>query len=190
MTGILCHYSPRERTEKPQSPQEYGSLRDYVIQRQWDYLSEETFIRRVTEQGCPFYGCLFKGSDLMELQQQKLCWLTQTIVGVDFDKCEIPPLDIVKWYTHLALEPWVAYRTFSDGCQRGRHSYRLLWKVKVDLNASYEDTHAFIKRLSSLAGEKLADARSMDPTRLWQGSRSGCVYRSNLSKDLSISKLS
>ncbi len=174
--SVLCQINHRGRLANPETLKEYGKLRDHKIQRPWELLSDETFIDLITEKGCTFYGCLFKGLDLMELQYQRLCWHTQTLIGVDFDKCEVDPEEMVDLYSHLGYQPWLAYRTFSDGEFQGRNSYRLLWKVRVNLNVSYERTHAFIKAFAALAGEGLADKHSMDPSRMWQGSRKGFTH--------------
>ncbi len=174
--SILCQIDPRGRLQKPETLQEYGKLRDYMIQRPWESLSDGAFIELVTKKGCTFYGCLFKGLDLVELQYQRLCWHTQTLIGVDFDKCQVNPEKMVKLYTELGYKPWLAYRTFSDGQHLGKSSYRLLWKVDVNLNVSYETTHGFIKALAALAGKGVADKHSMDPSRMWQGSRKGYVH--------------
>ena len=71
MNSILCHLG-KPRTAKPQTLQEYGKLREQMIQRPWECVSEVDFIRLVTEKGCPFYGGLCNGRDLMELQFEKL----------------------------------------------------------------------------------------------------------------------
>ena len=174
--SILCQIDRRGRLTKPETLQEYGKLRDHMIQRPWESLSDETFISLITGEGCTFYGCLFKGLDLMELQYQRLCWHTQTLIGVDFDKCEVTPEEMVKLYTELGYKPWLAYRTFSDGQHPGKSSYRLLWKVDVNLNVCYDETHSFIKAFAALAGKGVADKHSMDPSRMWQGSRKGFIH--------------
>ena len=96
------------RTAKPETLQEYGKLREKMIQSPWVALSEVDFIDYVTQQGCPFYSALMQGRDLMELQYEKLVWRTQSLVGLDFDVCDIPGTDMVEWfrpvsYTHLTL---------------------------------------------------------------------------------------
>ena len=184
--SLLCQIDKRGRKEKPQSMVEYGKLRDHVIQRPWESLSDDYFLNLVTERGCTFYGCLFKGLDLMELQFQKLCWHTQTAIGVDFDKCCIGPEEMVSHYSELGFTPWVAYRTFSDGKTPGKSSYRLLWKVDIDLNVTYEQTRDFIKKFAALAGKGLADKHSMDPSRMWQGSTKGCLHHHSDSKALNL----
>ena len=65
--SIVCHIGD-PRTAKPASLQEYGKLREQMIQSPWACLSEQDFIRLVTEQGCPFYQALMSGRDLQELQ--------------------------------------------------------------------------------------------------------------------------
>lgn len=185
---VLCQIDRRGRLEKPQTLREYGKLRDHMIQRPWESISDADFLRLVTEKGCTFYGCLFKGLDLMELQYQRLCWHTQTLIGVDFDKCHVTPDEMIARYSSQGYIPWLVYRTFSDGETPGASSYRLLWKVTVDLRTSYEQTHTFIKQFAALAGPRLADKHSMDPSRMWQGSRKGpCFYDANARElDLSV----
>ena len=63
--SILCHLGA-PRTAKPATLQEYGKLREQMIQKPWVALSEVDFVRAVTEQGCPFYQSLMNGRDLME----------------------------------------------------------------------------------------------------------------------------
>jgi hypothetical protein len=186
--NVLCQIDRRGRKEKPHTMQEYGKLRDHMIQRPWESFDDECFLELVTEKGCTFYGCLFKGLDLMELQFQKLCWHTQTLIGVDFDKCKVEPEAMVDLYSELGFLPWLAYRTFSDGELEGKSSYRLLWKVDIDLNVSYDQTHRFIKKFASLAGTDLADKHSMDPSRMWQGSTKGYVHHDSDSFPLNLHK--
>lgn len=184
--GILCQIDPNGRTSKPKTLQEYGKLRDVLIQRPWESLSEEAFLDRVTKQGCAFYGCLFKGHDLMELTYQKLCWHTQTLIGVDFDKCPVELSSMVSLYESEGYSPWAGYRTFSDGSVEGLSSYRLLWKVDINLAPDYETVRAYIKQFAALAGPGLADKHSMDCSRMWQGSNSGVAYYNPTSAPLSL----
>jgi len=162
-------------------------MRDRLIQGCWDYVCEERFVDSVTKSGHAFYGCLFKGRDLMEKQSQKECWITQTIIGLDFDHCPTPPSEIVKPFTDAGLEPWIGYRTFSDASPQKDHSFRLLWKVEVDLNLTYDKVSSFIKDLSLVPGGEFADRRSRDPSRLWQGSNKGFFLFSKSSPKLVIS---
>jgi hypothetical protein len=145
-----------------------------MIQKGWTQLDDDFFIGNVTRRGCTFYGCLFNGQDLMDLQYQKLCWRMQTIIGLDFDKCPISPEVMIDHFRHLGYEPWLVYRTFSDGDTEGR-CYRMLWKVEPDLNATYEQVSRYIKDFATFAGGH-ADKHSMDPSRMWQGSTKGMIY--------------
>lgn len=171
--GILCQIDPLTRFEKPSSPSEYGRMRDRMIQQKWDFLGEEDFVKKVTLNGQAFFGCLYRGRDLMEFQSQKECWLTQTLVGVDFDHCPVDPYTVSELYSESGFPPWLGYETFSESLGSGDKSFRLLWRVQVDLNSRYEDTFTFIRFLSSIPGEGLSDRNSRDPGRLWQGTRKG-----------------
>jgi hypothetical protein len=111
MNKIVCHLGD-PRQSKPDTLQEYGKLRKKMIQRPWEAVSEVDFIRLVTEKGCPFYGALLNGRDLMDLQFEKLCWRTQTLVGLDFDFCIVPGKDMVQWFDFFAMKPWLGYFTF------------------------------------------------------------------------------
>lgn len=183
-SSVLCQIDLRGRGSKPQTLQEYGALREHMIQRGWVSLDDDFFIGNVTRRGCTFYGCLFNGHDLMELGQQKDCWRMQTIIGLDFDKCPIDPEVMINHFKDLGLDPWLAYRTFSDGDTEGR-CYRLLWKVEPDLNAGYEHVRQYIKDLAVHAGGH-ADKHSMDPSRMWQGSRKGHIYYSPSAAKLDV----
>jgi hypothetical protein len=175
MTNILCHLGA-PRTAKPQTLAEYGKLREQMIQRDWVSLPEIDFVRAVTEQGAPFYGALLNGRDLMELQFEKLCWRTQSLVGLDFDVCDITADNMVGWMTHKGLRPWLGYYTFSNDPASGGESYRLLWRVNTDLNTTYDECAAALKNLKAYAFNR-ADKHAMNPTRMWQGSNSGfCHY--------------
>jgi hypothetical protein len=185
-TSVLCQIDLRGRTTKPTTLQEYGKMREHMIQRGWTSLDDDFFIGNVTRLGCPWYGCLFNGHDLMEVQQQKLCWRMQTMIALDFDKCPIDPMVMVQHFQDEGLDPWFAYGTFSDGTTEGR-SYRLVWKVEANLNKSYEDVRQYIKNLAVFAGGH-ADKMSMDPSRLWQGSNSGMIYFSPLAAKLNLDK--
>lgn len=184
--SVLCQIDLRGRGSKPETLQEYGALREHMIQKGWVSLDDDFFIGGVTRRGCTFYGCLFNGHDLMELQEQKLCWRMQTIIGLDFDKCPIDPEVMVKHFQDEGLDPWLVYRTFSDGDTEGR-CYRMLWKVEANLNKSYEDVRQYIKDLSVFAGGH-ADKRSMDPSRMWQGSTKGMIYFSPTAAKLDLNK--
>jgi hypothetical protein len=184
--NVLCQIDLRGRGSKPQTLQEYGKLRDYMIQKDWTTLGDDFFIGHVTRRGCTFYGCLFNGHDLMETGQQKLCWRMQTMVGLDFDKCPIEPEVMLDLYRHRGMDPWLVYRTFSDGDTAGR-CYRMLWKVEDDLNLGYEEVRQFIKDLGKLANGH-ADNKSMDPSRMWQGSTKGTIYYSANAAKLNMRK--
>ena len=186
--NILCQIDLRGRDSKPQTIQEYGQLRDVMIQREWSSVDDEFFIENVTRRGCTFYGCLFNGHDLLTEANghQKECWRMQTLVGLDFDKCSISPEVMVEHFINEGYEPWLAYCTFSDGVTEGR-SYRLLWKVEANLNMTYEQVGKAIKSFATFAGG-FADKHSMDPSRLWQGSDKGTVYYSSTAAKLDLSK--
>jgi hypothetical protein len=186
-SSVLCHLG-KPRAAKPQTIQEYGQLRDVMIQSPWVSVSEELFIDLVTLNGSPFYGCLFNGHDLLTEAngQQKNCWRMQTLLGLDFDKVDISPGGMTRNFINRGLEPWLVYRTFSDGTN-GKRSYRMLWQVERDLNLTYEEVGAAIKGFATNAGG-LADKHSMDPSRLWQGSNRGKVYHSPNSAKLNLQK--
>jgi hypothetical protein len=170
--SILCHLGA-PRTSKPASLQEYGKLREKMIQRNWVSLSEVDFVRAVTEQGCPFYGALLNGRDLMDLQFEKLCWRTQSLVGLDFDVCDVSGEDMRKHFQYLGMQPWLGYYTFS--CNGPKQSYRLLWRVDTDLNLSYDECARALKKMRALTNN-LADKHAANPTRLWQGTNSGFFH--------------
>ena len=171
MENVLCHLGD-PRTAKPSTLAEYGKMRERMIQRNWVSLPEHDFIRLVTERGCPFYGALLNGRDLMELQYEKLCWRTQSLVGLDFDVCDVTSGEMTALFTGHGLRPWLSYYTFSSGSVPGTQSYRLLWRVDTDLNTSYEETARALKKLRLMSGN-LADKHAANPTRMWQGSNGG-----------------
>jgi hypothetical protein len=172
--SILCHLGA-PRTAKPGTLQEYGKLREQMIQRQWVTLSEVDFIDYVTQQGCPFYSALMNGRDLMELQYEKLCWRTQTLAGLDFDVCDISAADMIGWMTHKGLRPWLGYYTFSNNPANAGESYRLLWRVDTDLNLTYDECAAALKELKKYSFNR-ADKHACNPSRMWQGTRSGFFH--------------
>jgi len=172
-TKLLCQINDEGFSEKPTDIKFYGRLRDKMIQKPWAYLDEKDFISKVTEQGYAFYGCLFDGHDLLETGKQRECWKAQSIVGVDIDKTTVDPMDIIKTYVLAGLVPWMAYTTFSDG-KNGLRSYRLLWRVEVDLRVTYEEWASVIKDLSTLT--PLGDPHARDCSRLWQGGLNGPCY--------------
>ena len=174
--NILCQINDVGFSVKPTDIQFMGKLRDKMIQRKWDYLDTNVFLHKVTVQGFAFYGCLFNGHDLLEASEgrQRQCWRAQSIVAVDIDKCPIHPRDMAIFYDDLGYIPWIVYSTFSDN-PYGLRSYRLMWRVEVDQNVSYEQWHAVIKGLSSLT--EYGDKRAQDPSRLWQGSHNSLSWK-------------
>ena len=184
---IVCHLGA-PRTAKPQTLKEYGKLREQMIQRSWVTLSEVDFIRAVTEQGCPFYAGLMNGRDLMDLQYEKLVWRTQSLVGLDFDVCDIPGNDMVGWFTHKGLKPWLGYYTFSNDSAKGGESYRLLWRVDTDLNLSYDECAKALKEMKRLSFNR-ADKHAVNPTRMWQGTNSGFFHYAHDGKRLNLKEL-
>jgi len=174
---ILCQLG-KSRFAKPETIQEYGQLRDVMIQSPWVALNEDDFIDLVAYQGTPFYGCLFDGHNLLTEADghQKNCWRQQTAVALDFDKCAIEPDVMTNHFIDEGFEPWFTYRTFSDGSVKNQNSYRLVWRVEDDLNVTYDEVREFIKDFSVFAGGH-ADKHSMDASRLWQGSRKGLVFK-------------
>ena len=184
MEKIICHIgSPR--TAKPASLAEYGKLREKIIQQPWAALSEVDFIRAVTEQGCPFYGALLNGRDLMDLQFEKLVWRQQSLVGLDFDVCEVSGLDMVEWFSFFDLKPWLGYFTFSNDGRFRNQSYRLLWRVETDLNLTYDECAKALKALRAQSGN-LADKHAANPSRLWQGTNSGFFHYAHDAKRLNL----
>jgi hypothetical protein len=187
MEKIVCHLGA-PRTAKPATLQEYGALRERMIMAPWVAVSEVDFINYVTQQGCPFYGGLCNGRDLMELQYEKLVWRTQSLVGLDFDVCDIPAADMVGWLTHKGLRPWLGYYTFSNGTKGPGESYRLLWRVDTDLNLSYDECAAALKELKKYSFNR-ADKHACNPTRLWQGTNSGFFHYDANAKRLNLKEL-
>ena len=187
MSSIVCHLGA-PRTAKPQTLKEYGKLREQMIQRSWVTLSEVDFIRAVTEQGCPFYAGLMNGRDLMDLQYEKLVWRTQSLVGLDFDVCDISGNDMVGWFTHKGLKPWLGYYTFSNDSAKGGESYRLLWRVDTDLNLSYDECAKALKEMKRLSFNR-ADKHAVNPTRMWQGTNSGFFHYAHDGKRLNLKEL-
>ena len=185
--SILCHLGA-PRTSKPASLQEYGKLREQMIQRNWVSLSEVDFVRAVTEQGCPFYGALLNGRDLQELQFEKLCWRTQQLVGLDFDVCHISADDMRKHFQYLGLQPFLGYYTFSNDSAKGGESYRLLWRVDSDLNVNYDECARALKKMRALTNN-LADKHANNPSRLWQGTNSGFFHYAHDGKRLNLKEL-
>jgi hypothetical protein len=185
MNKIVCHLGA-PRTSKPASLSEYGKLREQMIQRPWESVSEVDFIRLVTEKGCPFYGGLCNGRDLMELQFEKLVWRTQSLVGLDFDVCDISGNDMRKHFQYLGLQPWLGYYTFSNA--GSKQSYRLLWRVEIDLNLSYDECSRALKKMRAKTNN-LADKHAANPTRMWQGTNSGFFHYDTNGKRLNLKEL-
>lgn len=169
-TNILCHLNDESFTTKQSDIRFMGKLRDKMIQKPWDYVSEPKFIDMVTRKGHSFYGNIFQGGDLMETGKQRECWRAQSIVAVDIDKTTTDPQYLCHFYTDLGLIPWMAYPTFSDG-KDGLRSYRILWRVEVDHKPSYDQWGSVIKALSRQTD--LGDKRACDSSRLWAGSLAG-----------------
>jgi len=171
MTKLLCQLNDEPFYTKPTDPRFMGKLRDKMIQRKWSYVTEAELVTRVTS-GHSFYGCIFNGHDLLDGSEgrQRLCWRAQSIVAVDIDKCVVDPQSMARFYTDLGYIPWVVYTTFSDD-PNGLRSYRLMWRVEMDLRVSYEQWASVIKGLSGLTEH--GDRRAMDPSRLWTGSQVG-----------------
>lgn len=187
MASILCHLGD-PRKAKPATTQEYGKLRDQIIQKPWSCLSERDFIHRVTRLGCPFYSALMNGRDLMEKQSEKLCWRLQTLVALDFDACPVSVNQMIGFFRENCLAPWASYYTFSNKSRKGGESYRLLWRVENDLNLSYEECSSALRTLRLMTGG-LADARANNPTRMWQGCNSGVFHYDHLSRPLVLRSL-
>ena len=187
MNNVLCHLGA-PRTAKPNTLAEYGKLREQMIQRNWVSLTEVDFIRAITEQGCPFYGALLNGRDLMDLQYEKLCWRTQSLVGLDFDVCSVNGLDMVEYFKFWEMEPWLGYFTFSNDGRFRNQSYRLLWRVETDLNLSYEECSKALKAMRSMTGN-LSDKNAANPTRMWQGTNCGFFHYAQDGKRLNLKEL-
>ena len=185
--SILCHLGD-PRSAKPQTLQEYGKLREVMIQRPWACLSETDFIKAVMERGTPFYGALLQGRDLQELQFEKLCWRTQQVVGLDFDVCDVSINDMIYIFSDAGIHPWASYRTFSDGKVPGKDSFRLLWRVEVDLNTTYEETTRAIKKLRLMSGN-YADKFACNATRLFQGTTKGVNHYDPTAPRLNLKQL-
>jgi len=184
LPSVLCQINDVGFTSKPTDIRVMGKLRDKMIQRSWVQLPDYEFVRKVTQEGTAFYGCLFNGRDLMETGQQRLCWRMQTIVGVDFDHCPISPDQAVQMYSCVGLDPWLVYPTFSDGTEPGLRSFRVLWKCEHDLNATYEQWADTIKFLSNLTG--YGDPRARDCSRMWQGGLNGFTHYNANAKSISV----
>ncbi len=187
MDNVLCHLgAPRQ--SKPASLSEYGKLREKMIMSPWASVSEVDFVRAVTEQGCPFYQALMDGRDLMEKQFEKLVWRTQSLVGLDFDVCEVSGYDMAKHFQYLGMKPWLGYFTFSNDPANKGQSYRLLWRVDTDLNTTYDECARALKKMRALTNN-LADKHAANPTRLWQGSNSGFFHYAQDGKRLNLKSL-
>jgi len=172
-TSILCQINDVGFTTKPTDVKFMGKLRDKMIQKPWDYVREDDFLSMISK-GHAFYGCIFNGHDLLHASEgrQRACWRAQSIVAVDIDKCPIDPKAMCRFYTDLGYIPWVAYTTFSDD-PNGLRSYRLMWRVEVDHSVTYEQWADVIKAMSNLT--EYGDPRARDCSRMWQGSRDGCL---------------
>jgi len=159
-----------------------------MIQQPWEAFHEHDFIHLVTELGCPFYQSLMNGRDLQELQFEKLVWRTQTLVGLDFDVCEVSAGDMIGWMTYKGFKPWLGYYTFSNDSANGGESYRLLWRVESNLNVSYDECAKAIKELKKYSFN-LADKHALNPTRMFQGTNSGFFHYDANAKRLDLKEL-
>ena len=174
-SGILCHINNESFSTKPTDIRFMGRLRDKMIQSEWSYIPERTFIEKITT-GHAFYGCIFNGRDLLAETdgRQRKCWRAQSIVAVDIDKCPIHPQNMAKFYADMGLIPWIAYKTFSDDPD-GLRSYRLMWRVEVDHRVTYEQWADVIKALSTLT--EYGDKHARDCSRMWQGSHNSLSWK-------------
>lgn len=185
MSKVLCHLG-QPRTSKPATQHEYGIMRNQMIQSPWVALSDEDFVKKVTVEGRPFYGALMHGRDLMELQSETAVWRAQSLVGLDFDVCDISSREMVKIFTDQNLAPWVGYSTFSNDPEKnGGESYRLVWKVDIDLNTTCQECSKALKKMRKISKDR-ADSRAMNPTRLFQGTNSGCFLFNPESKKVNL----
>ena len=187
MDKVLCHLG-NPRTAKPTTLAEYGKLRERMIQQPWEAFHEHDFIHLVTELGCPFYSALMNGRDLMEQQFEKLVWRTQTLVGLDFDVCEVSASNMIGWMSYKGFKPWLGYYTFSNDLSNKGESYRLLWRVESDLNVTYDECAKAIKELKKYSFN-LADQPAANPSRLWQGTNSGFFHYDTCAPRLNLKEL-
>jgi hypothetical protein len=185
--SIVCHLGD-PRSAKPQTLQEYGKLREVMIQRPWACLSETDFIEAVTKKGQPFYQALMSGRDLMELSFEKLVWRTNVLAALDFDVCDVSINDMIYIFSDAGIRPWLSYKTFSDGSVPGKESYRLLWRTEVDLNTTYEETARALKKLRLMSGN-LSDKFACNATRLWQGTNKGAHHYDPTAPRLNLKQL-
>jgi hypothetical protein len=187
MNSIVCHLGA-PRTSKPATLAEYGKMREKIIQQPWECVSEHEFINLVTEKGCPFYGGLMNGRDLMEIQYEKLVWRMQSLVGLDFDVCEVSGDNMTKHFQYLGLKPWLGYYTFSNNPANAGQSYRLLWRVDTDLNLTYDECATALKKMRTMTNN-MSDKNAANPTRLWQGTNSGFFHYAHDGKRLNLKEL-
>jgi hypothetical protein len=187
MSSITCHLGA-PRTSKPQSLQEYGRLREKMIQAPWACLSEQEFVTAVTQKAQPFYQALMDGRDLMEKQFEKLVWRTQSLVGLDFDVCKVGGWEMLLTFANMGLQPMLGYHTFSHNPDNGGESYRLVWRVETDLNLSYDECAKALKKMRVLSGN-LADKHALNPTRLYQGTTKGAFCYNAESTHLNLKEL-
>lgn len=187
--GVLCHLG-QPRTSKPATQHEYGMMRVQMIQSPWVCLPDAEFIQKVTVEGRPFYGALMHGRDLMELQSEKAVWRTQSLLGLDFDKCQVSASKMVDIFSNSNLRPWAGYFTFSNNPEANDgESYRLLWKIDIDLNLNYEECTAAIKNLR-VVSQGHADKFASNPTRLFQGANGGAFLVDSSSPKLNLKTFS
>ena len=117
-----------------------------------------------------------------------LVWRTQTLVGLDFDVCEVPGLHMADWFDRFGMTPWLGYFTFSNDEKSRYQSYRLLWRVEPDLNLSYDECSRALKAMRQQSGN-LSDKHAANPTRMWQGTNSGFFHYDPRAERLNLKEL-
>lgn len=160
------------RSIKPSSEEEYYSVRQCIIDRGQQSLEDAEFISQVTEEGRPFYGCLF-GEDSTPFKES---WQRQVLVGIDYDDCETAWKTLLLHIKRVGLCPWFGYRTFG-----GAGNFRFVFKVDSEDTGREEQWAHTIKVLSHLSGTQ-ADHKAIGVRRLWQGTNSGTLFVSKESK--------
>jgi len=185
--SIVCHLG-EPRVAKPQSLQEYGKLREKLIQQPWTCISEIDFVTAVTQKGCPFYQGLMQSNDLQELQFERLVWRQQSLVGLDFDVCEVGGWEMLLTFANMGMQPMLGYHTFSHDPTNGGESYRLVWRVQTDLNLTYDECTRALKKMRVLSGN-YADKMALNPTRLYQGTTRGAFCYNAESTKLNLKEL-
>jgi hypothetical protein len=126
----------------------------------------------------------------MELQSEKAVWKMQSILGLDFDCCTLNATEMVDLFRSIGKEPFLVYHTFSnDPIANGGESYRLLWKVDIDLNLTYQECSAAIQAMRRISLGN-ADKFCCNPTRLFQGCNSGAFLFNPEAHPLNLRSLS